>query len=66
VLRFLLVFAAAVVVLGLLRPSLARWGLGRLPGDLRFERRGRTYYFPLTTTLLLSAALTLLLRLFGR
>jgi len=64
--RFLLTFGAAMLLLGLCWPWLSRRGFGRLPGDLRIERRGRTYFFPLTTTLILSAALTLLLRLTGR
>lgn len=36
-------------------------GLGRLPGDLRLERRGCVVYLPLTSALLVSVALTLLL-----
>lgn len=37
------------------------WPLGRLPGDIRVERPGFRFYFPLTTCLLLSALLTLIL-----
>ncbi len=37
--------------------------LGRLPGDLRFERDGVTVYAPLATSLLLSFLLTVLLNL---
>jgi hypothetical protein len=33
--------------------------VGKLPGDLRIERPGFTLYLPLTTSLVLSAALTL-------
>lgn len=62
-LKWLLVVAVAVVVLGLLGPRLARLGLGRLPGDLRFRKNGREYYLPITSTILLSLALTLLARL---
>ena len=34
--------------------------LGRLPGDIRIERENFKFYFPLTTCLLVSAALTLI------
>jgi hypothetical protein len=51
-----------IAVLGLLSPSLGRLGLGRLPGDVRVRWRGREYYAPFTTTILLSALLTLLAR----
>ncbi len=37
--------------------------LGRLPGDLRWTGEDWSFYFPLTTCLLLSAVLTLLLNL---
>lgn len=40
--------------------------LGRLPGDLRFERHGFTFYLPLTTSFLISVVLTLLLWLWRK
>lgn len=38
--------------------------LGRLPGDIRIEKDNFSFYFPLTTMVLLSLLLSLLLRLF--
>ena len=35
--------------------------LGRLPGDIAMEGRRGSFYFPIVTSLLLSAALTLIL-----
>jgi hypothetical protein len=40
--------------------------LGKLPGDIRIERPGFRLYFPITTCVVLSAALTLLAHLFSR
>lgn len=40
--------------------------LGRLPGDIRIERGGFSFYFPLATSLLVSLGLTLLLNLLAR
>jgi hypothetical protein len=40
--------------------------LGRLPGDIRVERKGFSCYFPLATSLIVSLALTLLLNLIIR
>ena len=40
--------------------------LGRLPGDFYVRRDGFSFYFPLTTSILLSIILTLLLALFRR
>ncbi len=63
-LKWLLLLAVAVVVLGLLAPQLRKLGLGRLPGDIRFRRNGREYYFPITSTIILSLLLTLVMRVF--
>jgi hypothetical protein len=63
VLKWLLVLAVGVVVITLASPWLTRYGLGRLPGDVTVHWRGRRIYLPITTTILLSLALTLLGRL---
>jgi len=62
-LKWLLTLAVALAVLTVVSPWLARYGLGRLPGDISVRIRGRDYYFPFTTTIVLSLALTLLARL---
>jgi Protein of unknown function (DUF2905) len=61
--KWLLTLIAALVVLNLCTPWLRKFGLGRLPGDITLRYKGRDYYLPLTTTILLSLALTLLVRL---
>jgi len=63
-LKWLLTLILAIVVLTLCMPWLRKFGLGRLPGDIVLRHKGRDYYLPLTTTILLSLALTLLARLF--
>ncbi len=62
-LKWALVLAVAVVVLSGAAPWLARRGLGRLPGDVVVRVRGRSYYLPFTSTLLISLVLTLIARL---
>ena len=63
-LKWLLTLLVALVVLTAISPWLGRrLGLGRLPGDLTVRVRGRDYYVPFTTTILLSLALTALSRL---
>ena len=61
-LKWLLVLVVGVVIITLLTPWLARHGLGRLPGDITVRWRGRLVHIPITTTLLLSALLTLIAR----
>ena len=64
--KWILVLAVVVILLGLFAPQLAKLGMWKLPGDLRFTHKGREYFLPITSTVLLSVALTLLLRVFGR
>ena len=40
--------------------------LGRLPGDVVYQRKNTTVYFPIVTSILLSVVLTLVMWLFGR
>jgi len=56
-LKWLLTTAIALVILTAVSPLLARYGLGRLPGDVTVRWRGRDWYLPFTTTILLSLAL---------
>ena len=53
-----LVFIGLGIVLYLV-PSVPL--LGKLPGDLRIERPGIRFYFPITTCILLSVAISLCL-----
>lgn len=41
-------------------------GLGKLPGDIFLRRGSFTFYFPITTCVLLSLILTLAFTLFGK
>jgi DUF2905 family protein len=40
--------------------------VGRLPGDIHVERGNWSFYFPLTTSILVSVVLTLILALLSR
>ena len=64
VLKWVVVIVVLVLVTGLFRPALSRtMRLGRLPGDLHFTFRGRPYYFPFASTVLLSLIAWVILRL---
>lgn len=65
--KTLILFGILLVALGLLFSlgSKVPW-LGRLPGDIYIHRENFTFYFPLTTCILLSLIITLVLYLFRR
>ncbi len=64
--KWLITLGIVLVALGLLWPLLAKMGLGSLPGDIRIERKGFHFYFPITSSLLISALVSLILWLFRR
>jgi hypothetical protein len=64
--RHLLTLVAAAIVVALAWPWLARLGLGRLPGDIRFRWGNSTFHLPIATTVVLSLALSALIWLFRR
>ncbi|MBX3599824.1 MAG: DUF2905 domain-containing protein [Rubrivivax sp.] len=52
--RWLIIFLLACLLFNGLQGWLRRIGLGRLPGDFSFRLRGRTWYVPLASSLVLS------------
>jgi predicted MFS family arabinose efflux permease len=62
--RLLIIGGLVMVAVGLALVSGVP--LGRLPGDFWFRRGAITFYIPLTTSLVVSIALTLLLTLLRR
>jgi len=64
--RWLVIAGLLLVAAGLLWPLLTKLGLGRLPGDILIKRDGFTFYFPVTTSVLVSLVLTVLWWIFRR
>ena len=62
-LKWLLTLFIALAVLSAVQPWFSRLGIGRLPGDLRIPVRGRVYYIPFASTVVLSLAVYLIGRL---
>jgi hypothetical protein len=50
--KWLLTILISLAVLAAATPRLQRLGVGRLPGDLRFNLRGRAYVVPFASTVL--------------
>ncbi|HSO07085.1 MAG TPA: DUF2905 domain-containing protein [Pelomicrobium sp.] len=59
--KWLITLGVLLVLAGVLWPWLSKLGLGRLPGDIHIQRDGFTFYFPITTGLIVSVVLTLVL-----
>ena len=59
--RLLITLGIIIVLAGLAWPLFANLGFGSLPGDIRIERDGFTLYIPLTSSLIVSAVVSLIL-----
>lgn len=64
--KALIIAGAILVVAGLFWPLISKLGLGRLPGDIAIKGDGFSFYFPLTTMIILSVIASALFRLFGK
>jgi hypothetical protein len=59
--RLLILLGLIFVALGVAWPWLIKLGLGRLPGDILVEREGFSFFFPLTTGLIISVVVSVVL-----
>jgi ribose/xylose/arabinose/galactoside ABC-type transport system permease subunit len=64
--RFLIGLGLIILLAGIMWPILSRAGLGRLPGDIVFQRGETTFYIPLITCVIISIVLSVLFWLFNR
>jgi len=67
--RILIILGIALVVLGIILSYSHFFSflhLGRLPGDIRIKRGSFSFYFPLTTCIILSILLSLIFYIFRK
>jgi hypothetical protein len=64
--KWLVIAGLILVLAGLAVMVGGKFGLGRLPGDIRYESNGTRIYFPITTMILLSVLLSLVLWVIGK
>lgn len=65
--KTLIIFGAILLVVGLLVTFINRVPfVGKLPGDIYIQRKHFTFYFPLTTSLLLGLLISLIFRIWSR
>lgn len=64
--RTLVILGLVLIAVGVAWPWISKLGLGRLPGDIVIRRDGFTFYFPLTTSIIVSLVVSLLIWLFRK
>ncbi|NPV26525.1 MAG: DUF2905 domain-containing protein [Firmicutes bacterium] len=65
--KLLLAIGGGIMILGLFLLGLGKlFNIGRLPGDIYYQKGNFTFYFPLATSIILSILLTVVLNLLSR
>jgi hypothetical protein len=64
--KWLIILGVALILTGLAWPWLSRLGLGHLPGDIHIERKGFSFHFPITSSIVVSLVLSLLFWMFRK
>jgi len=66
--KSLIIIGIGIIILGMLLFFSGKlpFNLGKLPGDIFYKKGNFSFYFPLTTTIVVSIVLSLLIYLFGR
>jgi DUF2905 family protein len=59
--RVLIALGVVLVLIGLLWPWLGKLPFGRLPGDIRIEKDGFVFYFPIVTGIVISLIVSLII-----
>ena len=60
--RWVLTIFIALIVFSAVLPWLEKFGVGRLPGDVKFSLFGKTLFLPFASTILLSTVIFLIAR----
>lgn len=64
--KWLVIMGVVFILVGVAWPWLSKLGFGHLPGDIYIERKGFTFYFPVTTGIIASLVLSLLFWIFRK
>jgi len=65
--KMLVMMGLFIFFLGLILLGLGKLlSIGRLPGDIYYQKGNFTFYFPIVTCIIISLLLTLILNLFNR
>ena len=66
--KYIMIAGVLIVLLGVLIyffHDRLNW-IGRLPGDIRIEKENFKFYFPITTMIIFSLAITIIIQLIKR
>jgi uncharacterized membrane protein YjjP (DUF1212 family) len=64
--KFIIAIGIGLVFLGLIITVGGKFGFGKLPGDIYINKGNFKFFFPITSSIILSIVLSLLLKIFRK
>jgi len=64
--RSLIILGVLIALVGVAWPWVSKLPFGRLPGDIMIDRPGFRFFFPFTTLVIISVAISLILMFFRK
>jgi len=64
--KWLIIIGIIFILVGMAWPWLSRLGIGHLPGDIDIERKGFSFYFPVTSSIIISLVLSIVFWIFRK
>jgi hypothetical protein len=64
--KWLVIIGIMFILAGVAWPWMSRLGIGHLPGDIHIERKGFSFHFPITTSIIISVVLSIIFWIFRK
>ncbi|HHF7374381.1 DUF2905 domain-containing protein [Legionella bozemanae] len=64
--KTLIITGIILLIIGIFWPFIKKIGLGKLPGDIIIQKNNFTFYFPITTCILISLIIMLIFWFFNK
>jgi len=64
--KWLIIVGIIFILVGAAWPWLSKLGIGHLPGDINIERKGFSFYFPITSSIIISLVLSIIFWIFRK
>ncbi|HHF0525846.1 TPA: DUF2905 domain-containing protein [Legionella anisa] len=64
--KILIITGIILLIIGIFWPFIKKIGLGKLPGDIIIQKNNFTFYFPITTCILISLIIMLIFWFFNK
>lgn len=64
--KFIIILGFILIIIGLLIAFGGKFGFGRLPGDIYIDKGNFKFYFPITSSIIVSVIISIILKIINR